>query len=64
MATLDSEHLLGSAVEAAMALLSTAGSAAAAVTDQHREGPNPVAIGTGPGTLRDGASSTHAPTPA
>eukprot|EP00974_Lingulodinium_polyedra_P082002 7939165-Lingulodinium_polyedra.AAC.1 len=63
MAILDSEHLLGSAVEAAMALLSTTGSAASAMTDQHLEGPNAVATGTGPGTLRDGASSTRAPTP-
>eukprot|EP00974_Lingulodinium_polyedra_P020482 1982794-Lingulodinium_polyedra.AAC.1 len=40
MTILDSEHQLGSAVEAAMALLLTPGSAASAMTDQHLEGPS------------------------
>eukprot|EP00974_Lingulodinium_polyedra_P034178 3288115-Lingulodinium_polyedra.AAC.1 len=64
MDALDSEHLLSSVVEAAMALRSSAEIAAAAMTDQHRQGPSLVVADAGTGTLQGGASSTHAPTAA
>eukprot|EP00974_Lingulodinium_polyedra_P065655 6349064-Lingulodinium_polyedra.AAC.1 len=61
MDALDSEHLLGSAIEAAMALRSTAAVAAEAMTDQHRQGPNLVAAAAGSGTRQGDAPSAQAP---
>eukprot|EP00974_Lingulodinium_polyedra_P099360 9624721-Lingulodinium_polyedra.AAC.1 len=47
-----------------MALRSSAEIAAAARTDQHRQGPSLVVADAETGTLQGGASSTHAPTAA
>eukprot|EP00974_Lingulodinium_polyedra_P039918 3830858-Lingulodinium_polyedra.AAC.1 len=62
MTLLDSEHQLGSAVEAARGVLAAPGSAASADTRQHLDGLGGVVAGAGPGALQGGAPVTHIPT--